>query len=206
MGDNFMKINWKIFREIIYLAIPAVGEMTLYMMIWIFDTMMIGKYGGQLAVSSVGLSTEIIYSFFNIIIAVGVSTALTSLISRAIGSKDYKKAEIIANAGIKIAVVLAFIFFSLLLKKFNIDSNLTEQDVLSFLKKSSDEAAVRFQTDFDKTMDEFQQQLQNFKENKSFYISKITSEEIIAANAKVFQDISEIVVNAIFNQSNFPIN
>ena len=109
-----MKINWKIFREILYLAIPAVGEMTLYMMIWIFDTMMIGKYGGQLAVSSVGLSTEIIYSFFNIIIAVGVSTALTSLISRAIGSKDYKKAEIIANAGIKIAVVLAFIFFSLL--------------------------------------------------------------------------------------------
>ena len=109
-----MKINWKIFREILYLAIPAVGEMTLYMMIWIFDTMMIGKYGGQLAVSSVGLSTEIIYSFFNIIIAVGVSTALTSLVSRAIGSKDYKKAEIIANAGIKIAVVLALIFFSLL--------------------------------------------------------------------------------------------
>lgn len=109
-----MKINWKIFREILYLAIPAVGEMTLYMMIWIFDTMMIGKYGGQLAVSSVGLSTEIIYSFFNIIIAVGISTALTSLVSRAIGSKDYKKAEIIANAGIKIAVVLAFIFFSLL--------------------------------------------------------------------------------------------
>ena len=109
-----MKINWKIFREILYLAIPAVGEMTLYMMIWIFDTMMIGKYGGQLAVSSVGLSTEIIYSFFNIIIAVGISTALTSLISRAIGSKDYKKAETIANAGIKIAVVLAFIFFSLL--------------------------------------------------------------------------------------------
>ena len=109
-----MKINWKIFHEIIYLAIPAVGEMTLYMMIWIFDTMMIGKYGGQLAVSSVGLSTEIIYSFFNIIIAVGISTALTSLVSRAIGSKDYKKAEIIANAGIKIAIVLAFIFFSLL--------------------------------------------------------------------------------------------
>ena len=109
-----MKINWKIFSEILYLAIPAVGEMILYMMIWIFDTMMIGKYGGQLAVSSVGLSTEIIYSFFNIIIAVGVSTALTSLISRAIGSKDYKKAETIANVGIKIAIVLAFIFFSLL--------------------------------------------------------------------------------------------
>ncbi len=109
-----MKINWKVFREILYLSVPAVGEMTLYMMIWIFDTMMIGKYGGELAVSSVGLSTEIIYTFFNIIIAVGVSTALTSLISRAIGAKNYKKAEAIANAGIKIAVMLAFIFFSLL--------------------------------------------------------------------------------------------
>lgn len=109
-----MKINWKVFHEILYLSVPAVGEMTLYMMIWIFDTMMIGKYGGELAVSSVGLSTEIIYTFFNIIIAVGVSTALTSLISRAIGAKNYKKAEAIANAGIKIAVMLAFIFFSLL--------------------------------------------------------------------------------------------
>ena len=67
-----------------------------------------------MAVSSVGLSTEIIYSFFNIIIAVGVSTALTSLISRAIGSKDYNKAETISNAGIKIAIVLAFIFLLLL--------------------------------------------------------------------------------------------
>ncbi|WP_427169294.1 MATE family efflux transporter [Fusobacterium nucleatum] len=109
-----MKINWKVFHEILYLSVPAVGEMTLYMMIWIFDTMMIGKYGGELAVSSVGLSTEIIYTFFNIIIAVGVSTALTSLISRAIGAKNYKKAEAIANAGIKITVILAFIFFSLL--------------------------------------------------------------------------------------------
>ena len=25
-----MKINWKIFKEILYLAIPAVGEMILY--------------------------------------------------------------------------------------------------------------------------------------------------------------------------------
>ena len=109
-----MKINWKLFREILYLAIPAVAEMTLYMMIWIFDTMMIGKYGGELAVSSVGLSTEIIYTFFNIIIAVGLSTALTSLISRAIGAKNYEKAEVIANAGIKIAIILALIFFLLL--------------------------------------------------------------------------------------------
>lgn len=107
-------IHWKTIREILKLALPAVGEMTLYMMIWIFDTMMVGKYGGRLAVSSVGLSTEIIYSFFNILIAVGISSSLTSLISRALGAKDYQKAERIANAGFKISFVLACLFFLVL--------------------------------------------------------------------------------------------
>src|SRR3712207_7551041 len=81
-------IRWKMVREILSLALPAVGEMTLYMMIWILDTMMVGKYGGKLAVSSVGLSTEIIYSFFNILIAIGISSSLTSLISRALDRKS----------------------------------------------------------------------------------------------------------------------
>ena len=36
-------INWEIIREIFIIAIPAVGEMTLYMMIWILDTMMVEK-------------------------------------------------------------------------------------------------------------------------------------------------------------------
>lgn len=107
-------IHWKTVQEILKLALPAVGEMTLYMMIWILDTMMVGKYGGQLAVSSVGLSTEIIYSFFNILIAIGLSSSLTSLISRALGAKDYQKAEKIANAGFKIAFLLASIFLLVL--------------------------------------------------------------------------------------------
>lgn len=107
-------INWKRVYEIIEIAVPAVGEMTLYMMIWIFDTMMVGKYGGQLAVSSVGLSTEIIYSFFNILITVGLSTTLTSLISRAIGAKEYRKAKLIANIGIKMGVLIGILFFLVL--------------------------------------------------------------------------------------------
>lgn len=104
-------IHWKTVREILKISLPAVGEMTLYMMVWILDTMMIGKYGGRLAVSSVGLSTEIVYSIFNILIAAGISSSLTSLISRALGAKDYKKAERTANAGFKIAFVFACIFF-----------------------------------------------------------------------------------------------
>lgn len=107
-------IHWNMIREILSLALPAVGEMTLYMMIWILDTMMVGQYGGKLAVSSVGLSTEIIYSFFNILIAMGMSSSLTSLISRALGAKDFKKAERIANAGFKISFGLAILFFLVL--------------------------------------------------------------------------------------------
>ena len=48
----------KMISEILKLALPAVGEMILYMMIWVFDTIMIGQHSGQLGVSAVGLSSE----------------------------------------------------------------------------------------------------------------------------------------------------
>lgn len=113
-GGIIVMIFWKNIREILKIAIPAVGEMTLYMTVWIFDTMMVGKYGGKLAVSSVGLSTETIYSFFNIIIAVGISTSLTSLISRALGARKYDRVERYANAGFKLSILIACFFFSVL--------------------------------------------------------------------------------------------
>ena len=129
-------IHWKMVREILFLALPAVGEMTLYMMIWILDTMMVGKYGGKLAVSSVGLSTEIIYSFFNILIAIGISSSLTSLISRALGAEDFKKAERIANAGFKLSFALAILFFVILFfvpKQILLLAGATEDFLIDFL-------------------------------------------------------------------------
>src|SRR3712207_8345326 len=138
-------IRWKMVREILSLALPAVGEMTLYMMIWILDTMMVGKYGGKLAVSSVGLSTEIIYSFFNILIAIGISSSLTSLISRALGAKDFKKAERIANAGFKLSFALAILFFLILFfvdrKSTRLNSSHANISYAVFcLKKNNDNA------------------------------------------------------------------
>ena len=53
----------KTIGEILKLALPAVGEMILYMMIWVFDTIMVGRHSGQLGVSAVGLSSEVIYTF-----------------------------------------------------------------------------------------------------------------------------------------------
>lgn len=44
--------------EALGISIPAVGEMTAYILIFIFDTMMIDNYGDNLSLSAVGLSDE----------------------------------------------------------------------------------------------------------------------------------------------------
>lgn len=104
-----MKLSKNTIQDVLKLALPAVGEMTLYMMIWVFDTMMVGKYGGNLAVSSVGLSSEIIYTFSNILIACGISIGITSLVARNIGAKEYKMAEEYATLGFLVSLILSII-------------------------------------------------------------------------------------------------
>lgn len=105
-----------IIREILKLALPAVGEMILYMMIWVFDTIMVGQHSGQLGVSAVGLSSEIIYTFFNILIAMGISISATSIISRSLGAKNRERAEEVSNIAIKVVfllgIILSVLFFS----------------------------------------------------------------------------------------------
>lgn len=96
-------------KDVLSLALPAVGEMILYMMIWVFDTMMVGKYGGNLAVSTVGLSSEIMYTFVNIFISVGISVGITSIIARKVGAKDFKAAEEYASIGFFVGVLVAVI-------------------------------------------------------------------------------------------------
>lgn len=101
--------NKKTLKDVCSLALPAVGEMILYMTIGVFDTMMVGKYGGQSAVSAVGLSSEIVYTFINIFIAVGISIGITSLIARRLGSKKYDSAEEYATIGFFIGCIISFI-------------------------------------------------------------------------------------------------
>ena len=106
----------KYVKEILKIALPAVGEMILYMLIWVFDTMMIGNYGGKLGVSAVALSSEIMYTFINIFIGMGLSIAMTSLVARTMGMKNPALAKSYAVQGIKIGMCVAatvvFIFFT----------------------------------------------------------------------------------------------
>jgi len=105
-------IRKDIIKDVLKLALPAVGEMVLYMMIWVLDTMMVGKYGGETAVSTVGLSSEIMYSFVNVFISVGISVGTVSLISRKLGSKDTTASEEFATLGLAIGSMLALIISS----------------------------------------------------------------------------------------------
>lgn len=104
--------NKKTIKDVLLLALPAVGEMILYMMIGVFDTMMVGQYGGNIAVSSVGLSTEIINTFTGIFINTGISIGVTSLIARRFGAKEYNLAEEYATLGLLIGLILSAIISS----------------------------------------------------------------------------------------------
>ena len=101
--------NRGIIKEVLSLALPAVGEMILYMMIWVLDTMMVGQYGGQVAVSTVGLSSEIMYTLSNIFIAYGISVGTVSLISRKLGANERHSAEEYATLGLLNGSILSFL-------------------------------------------------------------------------------------------------
>lgn len=132
-----MIMNKKTVGVVLKLALPAVGEMILYMMIWVFDTMMVGKYGGKVAVNSVGLSSEILYTFINIFIAIGISIAITSLVAQKIGANDIEGAEKFATIGCAIGLLISllisvfmFVFSENILKFAGAESEVLKYGVI----------------------------------------------------------------------------
>lgn len=127
----------KYIREILKIALPAVGEMILYMLIWVFDTMMVGRYGGQLGVSAVALSSELMYTFINILMGMGLSIALTSIVARSMGNRNVSLAKRYANQGIKIGIGIAltvtsvfFIFAETILSRAGAQEEILDTAVL----------------------------------------------------------------------------
>lgn len=102
-----MELKKETILDVLRIAMPAVFEMTLYTMIGVFDTMMVGQYGGDLAVSSVGLSTETIYTFSNILVANGISVGISSLVARKVGAKKDNHAEEYATLGFLFAFIIS---------------------------------------------------------------------------------------------------
>jgi len=100
-------MNGKTFSEVLKISIPAAGEMTAYTLMSIFDTMMIGNYGGNSALNAVGICNEITTSITNILIVFGVSIGISSLVARSIGARENNRAEEYATLGLTIGIIMA---------------------------------------------------------------------------------------------------
>jgi len=90
-------------RDIITLALPAVGESLLIMMVFFVNTLLIGWMKDPDALAAVslgGLLVNIANSLFS-----ALAVAATSIVAHAYGSKDYERAR---KAGAQ-AILLAFI-------------------------------------------------------------------------------------------------
>jgi len=92
-------VNRHITNEVLNTSLPVVAEIIIYTLMSIFDLMMIGKYGGNIAVSAVGLSNNLTNAFVGVFISEGVCISIVSLISRLVGAKQYKTAEKFACIG-----------------------------------------------------------------------------------------------------------
>lgn len=96
-------------KQVLKIALPAVGEMLLYMLVWVVDTAFVGNYGGNIAVSSVSFSSEIIYTIANIFIAVGISVGVTTMVAQMTGAGQRDLAEKYLSQGIIIGGIVAAI-------------------------------------------------------------------------------------------------
>ncbi|MDF2505123.1 MATE family efflux transporter [Clostridium sp.] len=90
-------LNKKVLMHVLNVSLPIIVEMTIYTFMMILDTMMIGNYGGNKALSAVGISTEIISSCVNIFIGVGMAIPITALVAQSVGANNKKQAEEFAS-------------------------------------------------------------------------------------------------------------
>ena len=104
-------------NEVLNISLPVVAEITIYTLMSIFDLMMIGKYGGNRAVSAVGISNSLTNSFIGIFISGGVCISIVSLLSRLVGARQNKIAErfaaigFILGASISLIITILFYYF-----------------------------------------------------------------------------------------------
>nr|WP_246578112.1 MATE family efflux transporter [Clostridium frigoris] len=96
-------------NEVLNTSLPVVAEITIYTLMSIFDLMMIGKYGGNIAVSAVGLSNNLTNAFIEIFILEGFCISIVSLVSRMVGAGQYKTAEKFASLGFILGIVFCLI-------------------------------------------------------------------------------------------------
>lgn len=97
---------------IITMSLPAIGEMALNTMLGVSDTIMISRFIGKEALSSVGFANQIVFTLIFIFSA--FNTGAVALISRSYGEKNYNRLKEIAqqNVSLNLLIGLVILVFS----------------------------------------------------------------------------------------------
>ncbi|MFT5875760.1 MAG: MATE family multidrug resistance protein [Clostridium sp.] len=109
-------VNKDTTNKVLNTSLPVVAEITIYTLMSILDLMMISRYGGNVAVSAVGLSNNLTNALIGIFISEGLCISIVSLVSRLVGAKQYKTAERFASLGFILgfcfSLIITIIFFT----------------------------------------------------------------------------------------------
>lgn len=95
-------LQWEVLR----LAMPAVGEQLLSLMVGVVDTWLVGHLGKE-ALASVGLANQWVMMATTLFSAVAVGT--TALIARAVGARDGEMARRALQQSILLSVVIGLV-------------------------------------------------------------------------------------------------
>ncbi|MEM6735840.1 MAG: MATE family efflux transporter [Bacteroidota bacterium] len=90
-------------RAIVLLSIPMIAEMIMESLFAVVDVFFVSKVSVN-AVATVGLTESVLMVIYSL--AVGLSMAVTAIVARRIGEKNYKKANNAAFQAILIAVIV----------------------------------------------------------------------------------------------------
>ena len=93
-------------RQILRVALPAVGEQVLSMMVSMVDTILVGHLGA-FALAAVSLASE--WLLFAMVLFWAVGTGATTLVARSLGGKDLETANGAARQSILIGVMVAIV-------------------------------------------------------------------------------------------------
>jgi len=121
---------------IIAMSLPAIAEMALNTMLGVADTIMISRFIGKEALSSVGFANQIVFTL--IFIFSTFNTGAVALISRSFGEKNYTRLKKIAeqNVTLNLLIGLGILFLSVLFNRhifsiFNIPQQI-RSDALTY--------------------------------------------------------------------------